>query len=191
MPDNGPREPSNETFAAVGHLCVAWSFVEMQSERVLWGILGLNAELSEAFVWRMGLLQRWQMIVREARKKFTEDEVEELKTIKKLVDTTQRDRNIVIHGVVHAEARLPKKPKSGEVIGTTQNPPPFERVPCWTIYMGDDAGKNFPVSTESVRTIIENAEKIQKLLGAYIDRKGFTSGTPLAETVEEDWPERL
>lgn len=189
MGDLPPSEPSNETYAAIGHLCVAWSYVEMQSERVLWGILGLNADLAEAFVWRMGLLQRWQMIVREARKKFAEEEVNELKAMKKLIDTSQRDRNIVVHGVVHAMARLPEKPKSGAFIGTIDSPPPFERVPCWTIYMGDDAGKNFPVSTNAVKTIIGNVEKIQKLLDAYIARKDFTSGTPLADAIEENWPE--
>jgi hypothetical protein len=183
-----PNEPSQETLAAVGELCVAWSYVEMRTERTLWGIMGLTPQQGEAFLWRMPLLTRWQMIVREARKLYQEAEVDELKAIKKMVDTTQRDRNIVVHGVVHALMIADGDQTPGRLVGSVAQPPPFVRLPCWTIYMGDDAGKNFPVSPSAVGTIIDNARKIAELITAYNNRKGFTVGTDLAETVEEGWP---
>jgi hypothetical protein len=191
MTNSSPNEPTRDTMAAVGQLCMAWSYVEMQSERTLWGILGLNAQQGEAFVWRMQLPQRWQMIVKEARKRFAEEEVNELKVIKKLVDATQRDRNIVVHGVVHAMAIVQGQLSHGDNAGTHENPPPFGRKPCWTIYMGDDAGKNFPISATAVGVIVENAQKTGKLILDYNNRKGYIAGTPLAETVEQDWPLRL
>ena len=185
------NEPSDATYAAVGQLCVAWSYVEMLSEKTLWGILGLNVEQGRAFVWRMQLASRWQMIVKEAARKFDKADVAELRAIKKMVDVTQRDRNVVVHGVVHAMATVQYRPEPGTMLGTASERLAFKRIPCWTIYMGDEAGKNFPISTTAVHLITANIMKIQKSIQEYNLRSGFTSGTPAAETVEENWPKRL
>ncbi|WP_145608238.1 hypothetical protein [Nitrospirillum amazonense] len=187
----GTPEPTKETYAAVGHLCVAWSYVEMLSEQTLWGILSLNREQGEAFIWRMPLLQRWQVIVREAKKKFNESEIKELLKIKHLVETVQRDRNIVVHGIVHASIALANPISKYDRIAGIGDPIQFSRPPCWTIYIGEDAGKNFQVSTEAVLIIKENAEKVQELIRSYNINKGFTAGTVPNDNIEPNWPKRI
>lgn len=92
-------EPSLNTYQEVGRLCSAWSYLEMLSERTLWGILGMNDRLAQAFLWRMQLLSKWQMITREAKKALPEADAIALKALAKAVNSLARDRNIVIHGL--------------------------------------------------------------------------------------------
>jgi hypothetical protein len=95
-------EPTAETYQEIGRLCAAWSYLEMTSEQTLWGILNLNPILAQAFVWRMQLLQRWQMIVRESKKSLSEADFLALREISRRVNLLARDRNIIVHGVVHS-----------------------------------------------------------------------------------------
>lgn len=182
-------EPSLKTYQEVGRLCSAWSYLEMLSERTLWGILDLNAKLAQAFVWRMQLSSKWQMIVREAKKSLPESDALTLKALAKSVNALARDRNIVIHGHVTALAQLPDPlPPPGGIIGPITDPLPFTRQPCWTIYMGEDAGKNFPISCEAVEIIVLNIQKVAEEILTFNMRRNFTEGTKIGSEVEEGWP---
>ena len=186
-------EPSPETFREIGRLCAAWAYLEAVSEITLWGILKISEELGETFTWRQGMRERWQMIVREAKKRPSNGDYETLKSISKLVSGAIRDRNIVIHGVIHAIVEVQgERPPPGTALPGGLNPDvKFNRVPCWTIYIGEDAGKNFPLSTQAVAIIRENIGKITDQVMDFNKSHSYTEHTNPKETVEAGWPTPL
>ena len=171
---------------------MAWSYLEMLSEKTLWGILGLNDTLAEAFVWRMQLSSKWQAIKREARKALPEADYFALKALGTAVEACARDRNIVVHGVVHAMAKIDgPKPPSGTVIGSHEEPPNFVVQPCWTIFMGEDAGKNFLISSEAVEIITKNVQSVAQRILAFNQEHNFNAGTSMKSALEAGWPKPL
>jgi hypothetical protein len=184
-------EPSLETYQEIGRLCAAWAYLEMRSEQTLWGILSLNPALARAFVWRMPLLQRWQAIVREAKGALSEIEFMVLKEIGRRINLISKDRNIIVHGVVHATVGAREKLPSGSIVGDDENPPSFSRIPCWTIFIGDDAGKSFPVSKGAVEIVRTNIQQVAAEVVAFNQGKGFTTGTIVEDVVRVDWPKPL
>jgi hypothetical protein len=184
-----PLEPSPKTFEEIGKLCGAWSYLEMQSEATLWGILKIDQELGEVFTWKMGMRERWQMICREAKKRLPTEDHETLKAINKLVEVAMRDRNIVVHGLIHAKVVLPYKPPKGSPLaGGLAGPHSFDRIPCWSIYMGEAAAKSFEVSTLAVITIRENIMKISDKVQAFNSTHSYTETTEVNDSIESGWP---
>lgn len=164
----------------------------MLSEKTLWGILGLNHKLAEAFLWRMQLSSKWQAIKREAKKTMPEQDHLTLKALGTAVDACARDRNIVVHGVVHAMAKYEgDPPPTGAIMGTAERPVEFIVQPCWTIFMGEDAGKNFLICPESVEIIIGNVQRVAQRILEFNVAHSFTAGTPMRDTIEEGWPKPL
>lgn len=147
-------EPTSETFQKMGALCVAWSYLEMETERTLLGILKLDHEQARIFVWRMGMRQRWQMIVEECDTFLSSSNVAFLKAINKKIVVIMKDRNIIVHGLIHASAF--KERPSGTQLSIKSVTPEDITTPCWTIFMGDGAGKRYAVSSESVSIVLEN-----------------------------------
>ncbi len=144
----------------MGRLCGAWSFLEAQTETTLWGILDADGRLGPVISWRLDLRSRWQLILEHAPKKHNETDMAVLRAINKDVGTIARDRNIVIHGLVHMLSRV----KRGETKEETVIPP------CWVVFRGADAGKNFPVSTDAVHTIRANVQKVSVRVQAFNKR---------------------
>jgi len=150
--------------------------VELFTEGKMWGLLKLDRALAETFIWRMGLTQRWTMIVTEAKKRLGEDEWKEAKRIRSMVDDVSQDRNVIVHGIIHKTVRT----------DLTLSPP------VWAIFMGQNAGKSFPVSTDAVRVVIKNAYKLQLTIKDFNTRNGF-SGHSLDNlpSIGEPWPRQL
>lgn len=171
----------------MGRLCVAWSYLEIASENTIWGILDADDRLGPIITWRLDLRARWQLILDHAHKKHTVDERKELRDINKNLITVTRDRNIIIHGAVHARALTESMPEYGNFIV----PQTIIRQACWTIFRGADAGKSFPISAEAVITVRDNINILAKKVIAFNQRHGYIRGTIPSEDVESGWPVRL
>ena len=105
----------------------------------------------------------------------------------KWVTVVARDRNIIVHGLVTAQMQ------PGQVVQEwhVSNPPPLKRPPCWTIYMGEDAGRNFPISLSAVETVCANIEKVAQATLSFNVRHGFLQHTVPELEVQADWPKPL
>ena len=168
-------EPLMATYREVGRLCTAWAFVEMLTEVTLLGVLDLSVELTETLIWPMTLQKRWATITKAARSKLPPEAANAARRLEKMVRQVGRDRNIVVHGLVHAKVF-----SSGDV-----------REVCWTIFMGEDAGRNFPVSVSAARIIRLNAQQLGSEIGAFNIRHGFNRRSAQRIEVERDWPKPL
>jgi hypothetical protein len=188
------NEPSDLTRKEIGSLCMAWAFLEFHSEATLWGITGITQPIGEIFTWRMPLRDKWNMITKVAKKNLSEDEYKELKEINRYLVQASRDRNIIVHGIVHAVVSSPVENLSyGDAVGPTEeiDPSSFVRIPCWTIFIGEDAGKNFAVSNSAVEMVRVNIQKIAQMVIDFNKKKGFTTTSQILGGVEQTWPTPL
>jgi len=185
---SGESEPSNETLMEIGRLCAAWSYLEARSEATLWGIVGADERLGPLITWRLDLPNRWSMILNYAPKKHDVETVEILRLINKDLTPVTRDRNIIVHGLVHAIAMVPVRPPYG-----TPLPPPheFARIPCWTVFRGAQAGKNFAISSMAVSIVRENIQKIGTRVTSFNVQHGYTKVSQHEGQIENDWPKQI
>jgi hypothetical protein len=95
------EEASPAIFQEVGRLCSAWSFLEKRTENMLWGILDADERLGPIITWRLDLRGRWQLILKHAHKKHGADQIKELRNMNKDIVVVTRDRNIIVHGLIH------------------------------------------------------------------------------------------
>jgi hypothetical protein len=104
-----------------------------------------------------------------------------------------RDRNIIVHGLIHGEAIIPgPRPEHGTAIpGGTIPSFPFSRPPCWTIFKGDDKGKSFPVSFEAVRIVHSNIDILAERLRQFNKTHGYQTVSTISGGVEANWPKPL
>jgi len=187
-------EPYMRTLREIGRLCVAWSFLEGRSEQTLWGILNIDQDLGEVFTWTMSMRHRWQMIVREGQKRLSKSDYETLKSIQKSLNISMRDRNIIIHGLVNSIVQRDaseRKPEIGEIVPERVIATSLARTPCWTIYIGEDAGRNFAISTEAVKIVINNIGKITERVTDFNKIHNFRERTAPTLPIETGWPKQL
>jgi len=187
-------EPTDATTIEMGRLCMAWSVLEGRTEATLWGILGADEKLGPIITWRLDLRGRWQLVLEHAPTRHNREEVEELRSINKSLTPVMRDRNIIIHGLVHAIMEIlgDRRPASGEVIpGGLAGPHTFARKPCWTVYRGSEAGKNFPISRDAVEIVRENVLKITDRVVAFNNAHNYKTTFRPRDTIEVDWPKRI
>ena len=186
-------EPSARTVEEMGRLCIAWSFLESVSERALRGILG-DEEYGRAKTSQLDMRRRWEMILEHAPKKYNDDELRQLREINQAIPTVIRDRNIIVHGQVHASMSVPTeiKLKPGTTLreGEAGKAFPFVRPPAWTIFRGSEAGKNFPISTEAVEIVRTNIQALGKKVSDFNSKQGY-SETDGSNVMESDWPRPL
>jgi hypothetical protein len=183
-----PSEPSIETFQEIGRLC----FLELQTELTLVGLLSLNERQTRTFVWRMGITDRWKTLVNVADEALPKEDAETLRTIGKQITKCGNDRNIIVHGLVHASAKLKPDQKQLKIIphegiGTDQ----LVRVPCWTVFMGEGKGKNYPIAKEAVSIVIKNIQKFANQLAKFNEAHNFRINSLRSETIEKDSPKLL
>src|SRR3954451_7224689 len=88
-------EPSLDTFAEVGKLCVAWAYLEARTEATLWGILDVDERLGPLITPRLDLRGRWEMLLGQAPQRHTRDQIEILRRINKDLTPIMRDRNVI------------------------------------------------------------------------------------------------
>jgi hypothetical protein len=186
-------EPTPQTYQQIGALCAAWSYLEMQTEKTLRGLLKMDERLARIFIWRLGMRERCSLIKQEASNSLSEENAETLKDIIYNIQISATDRNIIIHGLMHATLEIPShvdKTKISIPVGATE-PIPFARIPCWTIFMGEGKGKSYAVSTEAVSIVLENISKLGTLLRNFNTENGFTQYSEMNNFIEKDWPKRL
>src|SRR5215218_6745857 len=106
------------------------------------------------------------MILEYAPRKHDDNAKAILRGINKDIVPIARDRNIIVHGVVHSQALLPGGAAFGDKLGRTEEVP-LTRLVCWTIYKGAEAGKNFPVSSKAVKTVRKNVQQVGHRIVAF------------------------
>jgi hypothetical protein len=170
-----PDEPSQETSATVGSLCGAWAFLEIVTEQAIWGILKLDNKVGPHVTWRLDMKMRWELLLRVSKEHLPEEEPFLRKLNKQVKDCT-RDRNIIVHGVVHAllESGDPNKPKA-----------------FWSVFRGADANKKFPVSIKAVQIVRDNVQKLGNEMKAFNGRHNFPQTSLDGGFGEEGWPKPL
>jgi hypothetical protein len=154
--------------------------------------LCVDAGLGPVISWKQDLKGRWQLIIEHAWKRHNELAVAELRSINKDIITTSIDRNIVVHGLVHAKLSIPNNLARGATIsGGTVPIYPMTAPPCWTIFKGEGKGKSFPISTEAVTIIIDNINKIAERVAAFNLCHNYHEASIPSSTVEQSWPKKL
>jgi hypothetical protein len=157
----------------------------------LWGILGADERWGEIVTARLDLRGLWQLILDHAPKKLDQKDVQELKSINEDLVMVTRDRNIIVHGRIHAVMRLDSRLPHYEIVGPAGADYDFSRVPCWTILKGAEAKKNFPVSTKAVEIVRVNILKLAERVQEFNKRFGHFQGTKPGAQIEIDWPKLL
>ena len=109
------------------------------------------------------------------------------------ITNVSRDRNIIVHGLIHAELITPEpRPERGTVIPGGLIPSfPFSKQPCWTIFKGEDKGKSFPVSVEAVRIVLSNIDILAEKLQKFNKSNGYKIVSAISGDVEANWPKPL
>lgn len=185
-------EPLARTYREIGKLCAAWSHLEHRTEATLWGILGLDASLGPLISWKQDLRGRWQLIIDHASKKHDEKDVASLRSINKDIITAIRDRNIIIHGLVHARMALPSDlPRGSSIPGGNCPIYPMTSLPCWTVFRGEEKGKSFPISTEAVKIVVSNINKIGERLNVFNVTHNYHEASNPSTMIEQNWPKQL
>jgi hypothetical protein len=186
-------EPSSETMAEIGRLCGAWAFLEGVTERTVWGILNVDEKIGPVITYRLDMRGRWSLLMDWAPRKHVGADLKELSELNADVATVNTDRNIIVHGIIHAsaETNLQVNKLSPNSIVGTENIIRFARAPCWTVTRGPSAGRNFPVSTKAVETVRLNVQKLGERVAKFNAKFGYIKTvTPMPE-VEKDWPKPL
>jgi hypothetical protein len=168
-----PVEPTRKTKQEIGSLCQAWAYLEVLTERAIWGMLKLDNTHGPLVIWRMDMKMRWEMLLNKAPQHLP-DEMEFLRKMSKDVTTCTRDRNIIVHGLIHARVALP------------------ETTAFWSVFRGADAGKKFRVSTHAAQTTRENIQLLGKRMEEFNNRHLYWSLTHGGDGVEQqNWPKRI
>jgi hypothetical protein len=181
-------EPLPATMEEIGRLCAAWSMLELRTEQTIWGILEVEDKIGPIITSRLDMRGRWQLILEWAPRKHSLTEVQELRTIDADVATVNVDRNIIVHGLIHASGRQ-KQPTP--TTGIPAEDVDFSRVPCWTIARGPQAGKNFKVSKTAVEVVRTNIQNIGKRVFKFNERFGYMKTVTPQPDYEFDWPKPI
>ena len=171
-----------EIFEATGKLCAAWSYLEFATEKTIWGTLGVLEQAGREYTWPLDLRQRWKLIIKEAPVKHTNADQQFLASINNKIDILCRDRNIIVHGLIHAVVKDPST-QEGVVTGGT-----FDRQPAWSIFRGINGGKSYPMSLRAIEVVRDNIGKTTKLVAEFNERHHYTEKTTPSDLLEKDWP---
>ena len=128
----------------VGKLCAAWSFFELITDSLLWGILGTSPKIGSMISSTKDLVGRWSLIINHAESIVTSEEYKTLKEINKKLAVVASDRNIIIHG---------------QILFYPENQSSFA-----IITRGASAGKLHPISQEAVMIVTLNVASLSKLV---------------------------
>jgi hypothetical protein len=186
-------EPSPQTYEQIGRLSSAWSYLEAVTDQTIWGILHLDDRLGPLITSRLDMRGRWDLILEWAPRKHSAGDVKELRDINIDIRTVNVDRNIIVHGIIHAMVNIPgRKPAPPYTIaGKTGDNIPFVRAPCWTVSRGAEAGKNFPVSTQAVDIVCQNIQSIGERVQEFNKRFSYYKMVTPMPDVEKNWPKPL
>jgi hypothetical protein len=164
----------DDIMAEVGSLCMAWAYLESETERALWGVADLDDRTGPMVTAKLDMRVRWQMIVEHAPKKHSSD-ISSLRKLNKLMVDVARDRNIIVHGLVHARADHGK----------------FTFPPSWVLFRGEGKGKSYPVSLKAAKIVRENIQKIAEQIQRFNERHKYFSRSRPTGTIERNWPKPI
>ncbi len=185
-PESQLRPIPAEVYEKIGRLCSGWAYLEFRTEQLIWGITGVDAIAGRDLTWRLSMLQRWELVRARAPDKHDEPDLVILRALGDRIGILAKDRNIVVHGLVHTKVRDPITDGGKIAIGGI-----IEQVPAWTIFRGSDAGKNFPISVDAVQIIYDNILKTSAEVVAFNDRHGYTLAAMPDVAIQEQWPAKL
>lgn len=171
--DNQPKAPP-AFVTDIGRLCAAWSFLELVTDRIVWGILGVDERIGSFITSPKDIGGRWKLIIAHGAPHVTAEQYATLKKINKLLEEVTADRNIIVHGQIF----LLKHIKTGH------------EIMCARITCGASAGKNFPLSPEAIEIVINNTNKLSHAAMEIGNSKNWLSPPPNAEIVS-DWPKPI
>lgn len=159
----------------VGSLCGAWAFLEIVTEQAIWGILKLDSKVGPHVTWRLDMKMRWELLLKVSAEHLP-GEVSFLRKANKAVTVCTRDRNIIVHGVIHA---------------LLEDGDPTKPVSFWTVFRGADAAKKFPVSAKAVSIVRDNIQKIGRDMQAFNARHNFKDHSLTGGHAEQNWPKPI
>lgn len=183
-------EPSPETKQEIGTLCMAWAFLESVTETTLWGVVDATEKLGPLITSRLDMRSRWQMILEYAPVKHDTKAVAELKGINKDLVPITRDRNIIVHGLVHAHVIRPPDSIYGDSFGPGHDLN-YIRKPCWAVFRGAGAGKVFPMSSGAVEIVRKNIQSLAERVIVFNKRHAYELSTQHTAPIEQNWPTPL
>ncbi len=190
--DSFSVEPSEQTHIEVGRLCAAWAALEVETEVLIWGMLKIDQSVGEFLTWKLGIRERWQLVVKIAKRVLGKDDALILRKIQGQVESVANDRNVVVHGLVYAEMRHTVPGPRGTVVEKVAMPGlQFITPPSWRVFMGPHANIRFPISTEAVRIIRENVQGLLDQVTKINNKQGFEKYSASPTEVAQDWPKKL
>ncbi|WP_411782183.1 hypothetical protein [Bradyrhizobium sp. UFLA01-814] len=160
-------------------------------EFTVWGLLGLDERVGPLVTWKLDVNQRWALIMERAPEKHSSTAIERLRRIGRHLSEVTRDRNIIVKGVIRAKAHPPAGLGFGDPVLEVGKSIPFTRLPCWSIFRGGTAAKNFLVSTDAARTVRENIQRLNEALLRFNADFRYTTATPITDEIEQHWPKAI
>ena len=86
--------------AETGKICAAWSLLELITDRILWGVLGVSSKIGSIISSPKDLTARWDLISKNAEHVVAPADLERVKKINKQLVAVTVDRNIAVHGTI-------------------------------------------------------------------------------------------
>jgi hypothetical protein len=186
-------EPSNATYQKIGALCVAWAYLEMQTEKAMRGLLALTEPQTKMFVWGIKVTDRCARLKEAAKGKITGDELRDFNLLCTQISQTADERNVIVHGLVHAAVKRPSSIPNDGVLSAHNKLPEeiIAQVPCWTVFQGTGKGKNYPISTTAVETVLSKIQTLADRLRKFNTAHQFNYNPSVGDQIEANWPSPL
>lgn len=158
--------PAPDHQSEIGNLCAGWSFFELVTDIVMWGVLGVDPKVGAIISEYKDLQGRWKVILSHAEPVVSSDEFATFKRISSALVDVARDRNIIVHGQL---LLMPPDPQVYAVITR-----------------GASAGKRHPVNKHAVDTVLNNIQKLAAAAFQIAQAHNWPS-PPAPPMVVTDW----
>ncbi len=159
-----PPPVSDELMIEIGRLCCAWSFLEYEVERTIWGLLRIGIDVGQHITYKLDMRGRWELLAQIATEHLNPSYRNTLGKIKEKMGQLTADRNLYIHGLVVAKG------------------PEFNIMSI--VYRGKGAGKPVPIFAEKIAATRTAVQDAARKLAAFNDHKNYVhkllmpGGTP-------------
>ena len=89
----------------IGEVCVQWSFLELQVERLIWHLSGLNPKEGRLITAREDITPRLKRLKKLAGEKLSETEAQAIRDLAGEIKATKKKRHFVVHGLYGTNAK--------------------------------------------------------------------------------------
>lgn len=83
----------------IGSVCVYWSYLELQVERVIWHLSGVSRKEGRLLTAKEDITPRLRRLRKLAREKLPASEAKAINLLVDAITETKRKRNYVVHGL--------------------------------------------------------------------------------------------